>query len=157
MRHPFAMTAPIRPLPIQLQRGPFTRQEALSAGLDDVRLRASDLRRPFHGVRVASDVALTLVQRCDAYLLRMPPDAFFSGTTAARLHGVPLPRALEEDALLHVTVEFPAQWRRDIARMNRLRADGWIIIELTLDDLRDEAAIAARVRAALVSRGWSPR
>lgn len=39
-----------------------------------------------------------------AYLARMPNGQFFSHTTAAVMHGMPLPFRLEQDATLHVTV-----------------------------------------------------
>ncbi len=45
------------------------------------------------------------------------------------------------------------QWARDIARYDRLRAEGWIVIRVTRIDLFDHpAAVADRVRAALRSR-----
>ncbi|AND15689.1 endonuclease domain-containing protein [Rathayibacter tritici] len=44
------------------------------------------------------------------------------------------------------------RWRRDRARMGRLRAAGWHVIELTADDLPDLPAVVALVRAALRGR-----
>lgn len=41
------------------------------------------------------------------------------------------------------------RWRRDRARIGRLRAAGWSVIELTGDDLRDLDAVVALVRAEL--------
>jgi hypothetical protein len=41
---------------------------------------------------------------CRAYLARMPEGQYFSHVTAARLRGVWLPLAVEQDPLLHVTV-----------------------------------------------------
>lgn len=41
------------------------------------------------------------------------------------------------------------RWRRDRARMGRLRAAGWHVIELTADDLSDLPAVLAQVREAL--------
>jgi hypothetical protein len=38
----------------------------------------------------------------------LPEDAFFTHTSAAILHGMPLPERLEDDPRLHVTVEAPA-------------------------------------------------
>lgn len=41
-------------------------------------------------------------QLCAAYALRMPPEAFFCGPTAALLQGIPLPYRLSSDRRLHV-------------------------------------------------------
>jgi hypothetical protein len=38
----------------------------------------------------------------------LPEDAFFTHTTAAILHGIPLPERVDDDPRLHVTVEAPA-------------------------------------------------
>lgn len=42
-------------------------------------------------------------------LLRMPPDAIVSHATAAQLHRIPIPRRLEADARLHISVPAPAR------------------------------------------------
>jgi len=39
----------------------------------------------------------------------------------------------------------PEQYRRDIIRNNRLREDGWDVVELVLDDLRDLDELVARI------------
>ena len=68
------------------------------------RLRASDLERPFHGVRAAPGVARTpVLTRARAYLAASPAQFAFSYETAALLYGIPLPRRLEEGPL-HVSV-----------------------------------------------------
>lgn len=41
------------------------------------------------------------------------------------------------------------RWRRDRARMGRLRAAGWHVIELTGDDLADLSSVVAQVEHAL--------
>jgi hypothetical protein len=41
------------------------------------------------------------------------------------------------------------RWRRDRARMGRLRAAGWHVIELTGDDLADLSSVVAQVKQAL--------
>lgn len=97
------------PLPLPFADQPFTRAQALAAGLGSNRLNGSDLARPFHGVRVPAHRALTLEERCRAFSNRMPALAFFSSTTAAQLIGVPLPLALQESPLIHVAVPWPAR------------------------------------------------
>ena len=97
------------PLPPTLENRPFTRAQALAAGLGSNRVNGSDLARPFHGVRVPLNRALTIEERCRAFATRMPSHAFFNSTTAAQLTGVPLPLALEKSPLLHVAVPWPAR------------------------------------------------
>ena len=66
-------------------------------------MRGSDLDRPFHGIRVAAGTDETIAL-CTALALRLPERAFFCGVTAARIFGVPLPRALDRDPAVHVGV-----------------------------------------------------
>ncbi|MDO7880774.1 DUF559 domain-containing protein [Salinibacterium soli] len=42
-----------------------------------------------------------------------------------------------------------AQWRRDMTRRTRLEAQGWKVVELNADDLRDPAELVTRIRALL--------
>lgn len=46
----------------------------------------------------------------------------------------------------------PEQWRRDVTRATRLRADGWFIFELTDADLENPAELVRRIRAILAQR-----
>lgn len=55
--------------------------------------------------------------------------------------------AVEYHGLIH-----SARYAKDVERMARLRAAGWIVIEATAALLSDEHALVARVRAALRSR-----
>lgn len=58
--------------------------------------------------------------------------------------------AVEYEGEQHLTD--PAQWRKDIARYERLAAEGWTVIRVTKDDLRDDpSALVARVRRALAA------
>jgi hypothetical protein len=93
-----------RPLPHDLRDLPFNRRTALERGLTDRRLRASDLSRPFHGVRLADDLPAGLEWTCRAYQERMVPDAAFSHGTAALLYGLPLPLYARAADKVHVTV-----------------------------------------------------
>src|SRR5690554_348201 len=94
------------PLPPHLALQPFTSRAGLQAGLGRGRLRGQDLARPYRGVHSPVDL-LTLRQRCEAFHLRMPEDAFFCSVTAALLMGVPLPARCESSPLLHVGVPAP--------------------------------------------------
>jgi very-short-patch-repair endonuclease len=46
-----------------------------------------------------------------------------------------------------------AQWRSDIRRTGRLEDAGWQVLQFTDDDLRDPAALVARIRLRLRARG----
>lgn len=61
--------------------------------------------------------------------------------------------AVEYDGIVHL--EDQAR-RKDARRRNLLLEHGWIVITATADDLRRPWIIATQVRAALLSRGWTP-
>jgi very-short-patch-repair endonuclease len=42
-----------------------------------------------------------------------------------------------------------AQWRKDMTRRSRLEAQGWKVVELNWDDLKDPAELVRRIRALL--------
>lgn len=80
---------------------PFTRADAVAAGITSKMLRGSRFRRIFRGVYVRADVEETPLQRAEAALrLFRGKDAVASHATAARIYGVPLPALPDE----HVTV-----------------------------------------------------
>lgn len=81
---------------------PFTLARAVGAGLSVARLRASDLRVPSRSVRVPKTAPFDLAAGCRPYL-EMLPDAVLSHGTAARLHGLALPRRIAEEPLLHIS------------------------------------------------------
>ncbi len=76
---------------------------ALEHGVSERAWRHPHLQHPFHGVAVAATGELNLRERIQAYTLRMPQTHFFSHATAAVLHGLPLPRALETATTLHIS------------------------------------------------------
>ena len=77
-------------------------------GISERRSYGRDLQRPFRGVRSHGLDLTALSDRCAAYLPRMNPDQFFSHSTAAMLHGIPVPLSLWRDARLHVSALRPA-------------------------------------------------
>jgi hypothetical protein len=87
------------PGPLDLKR-PFTRADAVAAGLDKKALRGSRFRRIFRGVYISADVRLTTKTRAEAALALHPTTAFVSHQTAAALRDLPVP----ECARVHVTV-----------------------------------------------------
>lgn len=68
--------------------------------------RGRAFARPFHGVLTEHAAQLGVVELAFACSLVLPHESWFSHSTAASLHGLPLPRALEGGAL-HVTVPPP--------------------------------------------------
>lgn len=111
------------PLPPPLDRMAFTVADARAAGVSATRLRARDLDRPFWGVRVqiddggstalfdageAGEESAVHLARLAAYRARMREVEFFSHSTAAQLHGIPLPSRLERASPVHVAVVTPA-------------------------------------------------
>ncbi len=96
------------PLPPEFSEAPFDAYAARSRGISKSRLRASDLRVPYRGVRVSSSAGIDLSDRIAAYAIHMAADEYFSHTTAAMLYGIPLPRTIESAARIHVSVQFPA-------------------------------------------------
>lgn len=79
---------------------PFTRADALAAGIAPKHLRGSLFRRIFRGVYVDVGVRPTPRLRGEAALCLFSADAFLSHASAARVHGVPLPTLPDE----HVSV-----------------------------------------------------
>lgn len=80
-------------------RLPFTRAQALIAGLTDADLTGSDYQQLFWGVYVSSRVVANLSLRARAALLLSPPGSVVSHHTAARLWGGVPP----DDGDIHVT------------------------------------------------------
>jgi very-short-patch-repair endonuclease len=89
-----------RPEPVIDIRRPFTRGDAVRAGISPKVLRTSLFRRVFRGVFISADVPDSPFVRAEAALTLHPPTAFASHTTAALLYDLPVP----VDARVHVTV-----------------------------------------------------
>ncbi|WP_092338100.1 MULTISPECIES: hypothetical protein [Cryobacterium] len=96
-----------RRLPLDFEGRPFSTAEGSDAGLSKKRMRASDLARPFPATRTprADSSSADLLIR--AYAQRMSESDFFSHVTAARVHGLPMPFAVEHTQTIHVSTEEP--------------------------------------------------
>jgi hypothetical protein len=90
-------------LPSELNDGAFGVRDGLAAGLSRSRMRASDLARPFRGVRASGDFDGSVLARALAIVPRLPASAVFFGITAARIRGLELP-AERADEPLHIGV-----------------------------------------------------
>lgn len=78
--------------------------EARTLGHSDWRTRPSRMLTPTKGVRSLEMIA-GLGARAGAFALAMPDDVAFSHTTAALIHGLPLPSTLQSERDLHVMRE----------------------------------------------------
>lgn len=88
----------------------FTVAAARSAGVSSGRLQAGYLEAPFHGARAAR--RLDGEERLELLLATVPDHAFACGPTAAALHGLPLPGAVELAALATPTIGVPLPHNR---------------------------------------------
>src|SRR5258707_12326194 len=80
---------PTRPLvPAELTRGPFTVAEARRAGLARWNLEGASWRRLAPGVYAGAGIPVTSALKLEAFRLRLPESAAFSGKTSAWLHGL---------------------------------------------------------------------
>lgn len=86
-------------LPVELAGRPFTRAEALAAGLTPKQMRSSRLRRLLRGVYVSADLVLTVLVWARAALLAAPSGAVISHHTALALWGLDVP----SDGRIHVS------------------------------------------------------
>ena len=80
---------------------PFTRAEALAAGLTDVDLRSGRFQRLFHGLYLRSGIKIGVLQMAAAALHISPPGSYASHETAAALWGT------DVGDLSHVHVSVP--------------------------------------------------
>lgn len=81
--------------------GSFRVKDALARGVGAGALRSQHLSAPFQGVRSVTPPRDALAL-CHAYATKMRSDAAFSGLSAARLWGMPLPASVHDD-LVHVS------------------------------------------------------
>ncbi|PWJ48630.1 Protein of unknown function [Quadrisphaera granulorum] len=99
------------PLPAQLRYRPFTVAEARKLGVSDKRMRSSDLRAPFRGVRVSTGLRWTLLLRAQCALLAAPPGSVVTGANAVEILGLPTPFGARPAMDGDVTIAVPAGTR----------------------------------------------
>jgi len=66
-------------------------------------MRGDDLARPFRGIRSQPLDPTDPLARVHAYLPRLSGEQFFSHTSAALIHGLPLPLRLAQDPRVHIS------------------------------------------------------
>ncbi|WP_305003843.1 hypothetical protein [Antiquaquibacter soli] len=91
---------PPSPLPPPLRGRGFSTREASDAGVSRSRTRASDLSAPYRGVRIPRGHT-GLDEVCQALATRLTSNQYFSHSTAAALHGLPIPHS--ESGVIHLT------------------------------------------------------
>ena len=77
-------------MPIELGSGPFRLREAAGFGITWRQLQSRSFRRVGYGTYVLARVRDSFLLKLAATQCRLPPEAVFSGRTAARLHGLDL-------------------------------------------------------------------
>jgi len=82
-------------------RRPFTRADALAAGISPKLIRGSLFRRIFRGVYIWANVPITQEERIEAGLRIHPPGAFASHLSAAAIYGIAVPDRSE----VHISVK----------------------------------------------------
>src|ERR1700754_1397080 len=79
---------------------PFTRADAVAAGISSRSLSSARYRRLFHNVYVSASALADREQRVSAALLAHPEGAWLSHTSAAEIRGIAVPK----DPNVHVSV-----------------------------------------------------
>ena len=90
-------------IPRALRGRAFSHQEGLSEGMTRARMRGDDLARPYHGIRVVPSDSTDPLARIRSYLPHLSGEQFFSHTSAALIHNMPLPLRLAQDPRVHVS------------------------------------------------------
>jgi very-short-patch-repair endonuclease len=116
------------PLSPEWQRA-FSVREAVEGGIPSSRLRGRDLRREFHGSRIPRPAGSDLATRCAALQVLLDDRHAFTGITAARLWGMPLPRRLEEASRLHVASADPTRAIRHRGVEGSKRPASWRVAD----------------------------
>jgi len=121
----------------------FTLAEARDAAVDARDLRSRELERPFHGTRAVRKIDDW--QRLQLLARALPVHTFACGPTAAVVHGIPVPSAVQRDAFGRPTiaVSYPR---------NRIRGRG--VRGRSLRIAESELVIRRRIRVTSAARTW---
>lgn len=80
----------------------FTVRDGLERGYSAAELRSMAYSRPARGARITAAVGDEAQALLEAVRVLARDDHFFSHTTAARIHGMPLPARFEKEARVHL-------------------------------------------------------
>lgn len=113
----------------------FTISTALERGYQDAELRSMAFTTPARGARISAAIGDSARALFEAVRVLAKADQFFSHSTAARIHGMPLPSRLEREG--HVHLASPS----GRARMNRPGVIGHRIkaVVVEVDGMRVES------------------
>lgn len=100
------MSRPRTPLPDELAGRAVRSADAERQGLSRSRARRDDIMRPFRGMLAVELDTTTVAGLCAAYEPIRSPGQVYSHTTAAAIHGIPLPPHLDRTTL-HISVPAP--------------------------------------------------
>lgn len=122
----------------------FTIRDGLERGYTAAELRSMAFTTPARGVRITAAIGDEATALFEAVRLLAADDQFFSHTTAARIHGVPLPARFEREARVHLASPTGR------ARMQRPGVVGHRLKSATIEigDMRVEALPDAFVHLA---------
>ncbi|HWM34387.1 MAG TPA: hypothetical protein VNR36_09145 [Pseudolysinimonas sp.] len=126
----------------------FAVRDAVAAGTSRSRLRRRDLRAEFHGSRVPASAGNDLRTRCFALQAVLDGRHAFTGVTAARLWGMPLPRRFEAASDLQVASVSPTRAIRHAGVTASVRPAWWEVVDL--QGLRVHAPVEAWASLARV-------
>lgn len=80
----------------------FTLRTALERGYSDAELRSMAFKTPARGARITAAIGDEHHALFEAVRVLANDDQFFSHSTAARIHGMPLPSRLEREGRVHL-------------------------------------------------------
>lgn len=83
---------------------PFLVSRTGSGPMTYAQTRSINLHSPARGVRMSRDAQADLMSRCTAIQLLLPPESAFVGSTAALIHGIPLPAWMTPSNLIDMAV-----------------------------------------------------
>ncbi|VXC55097.1 DUF559 domain-containing protein [Aeromicrobium sp. 9AM] len=142
---------------------PFTREQAVAAGITDAQLRGrTAYRRLFRGVYVGARVELTLAIWLQAALLASPPGSVVSHVTALRWYGYELgalwPLHVSSRTTTHSRQkQLTAHRRRDVIRTRILRGVPVTEPDRTLVDVAYDVTVPELIQAIewMLLRGYT--
>lgn len=142
---------------------PFTREQAVAAGVTDAKLRGrTAYRRLFRGVYVGARVELTLTVWLHATLLASPPGSVVSHVTALRWYGYELgalwPLHVSSRTMTHSRQkELTTHRRRDVIRTRVVRGIPVTEPDRTLVDLAYDVTVPELIQAIewMLLRGYT--
>jgi very-short-patch-repair endonuclease len=141
-------------LPEDLKKGPFTLADARRVGLDRWHLEGASWRRIGPTVYVWAGIPDSPQLRVEAAQQRLPPEAVFSGLTAAWLHGldvacepieVTIPKGMGVSARSGISVRRATLGRGDVVNVRGVRVTS---VLRTLSDICVRLTVAEAVVVA---------